>query len=161
MVLSPEFGASCSGFNSDQIFCDHFCFSESLSAKRRVRGISITNILSKYNSESKVIVSASIEAPLGAASALWISDSIASFNSSDAPLSPLERTLTQGFNTFQLALQSGTLTAGMSYEFRLFASYYSFGFVALGVASVVITMNEPPRSGLLTIFHSTGFALCT
>ena len=184
-VLSPEFGANCTGFVPSTtakqtisagslsvrtytitatVISSSGSFAQAsvvlAMVEQRVPEVAITNALAKYNPGSKVILSASINAAAGPATVWWNSSSLQSFNASKFALTPLTAQLPQGRSLFQLALAASSLTPGLTYTFSLHAKYVTSQRSATQT-SISISMNEPPVGGVLQVTPSSGTALTT
>lgn len=122
--------------------------------------ISIATVQSKYNSKDKIILSSSITGSTGNnVLAVWSTDS--SITLSNITTTPLAQLSPPGTFAFALALKPGSLTAGLSYSFKLTVSYAVNGSSAAASAAVTILANAPPIGGTIAVAPLIGQALST
>jgi hypothetical protein len=126
----------------------------------RVPSVVMSSPQTKYNVESKVILTATIATPVSSATASWDSSTIADFSTGGYALTGLTRNLPlSASNIFQLSIGGDKLVAGLSYTFALSVKYDSATNARTSVTTVTITMNAAPSGGALLITPLTGQAL--
>ena len=119
--------------------------------------ISISNIISKFNSATKVILTGTITNPSNSqfVDALWETNA----NNVDlysVSLTPLQARVSPNNSiVFQLALQPLSLTNGLSYKFILSGQLSGSANRGIASAEISILINTPPYGGnLLSLIHS-------
>lgn len=113
-----------------------------------------------YTAIGTIILSARVSVLNGSSCvATWTSSNFVESGTFGFPyvLSPIAAVLPTGVRTFQLALNSNSLRAGVTYTFTLTARYVSNS--ASSSASVSIYINAVPVGGILQITPSSGTAL--
>jgi hypothetical protein len=121
--------------------------------------VTINSVKDKYNAGDKIILVGSIQADTGDAAAEWVSSSVFASPSS-VFLTATNRIFSQGQSMFHLAIAPYSLTAGLTYTFRLQSHYIGDASLS-GVSAVIVVMNGPPRGGVVEIDPTSGTALET
>lgn len=120
--------------------------------------ISIAPFSSRQIIGRNIILSGSIRT-MAPAVAVWSSSSVAL---ASASLTPTEKTVGAGTTFFQLAVDTSTFGAGLSYWFQLGATYdLQPGAPINAFAQVAVKMNSPPIGGVVTVSPSRGIAFNT
>ena len=143
-------------FNTDGDSASQSCTITLSSSSSPV--ISLTSSASVYNVDQKVLITANLILKSYGGSANWSSPDIDL--SKNIALTPLSSRLTVGSSSIQLAICSKCLTGGLSYTFRISASYaFSGSKLGVAVAALTIRINSPPYGGTMTVVPSQGRAL--
>ena len=186
---SPNYGASCSNFQSANeailtvggaegtldpaVYTIAVTVSNTAAGKtdstsmlltvveNRLPDVVIAQVAAKYNADSKVVFTGSVTSSVSAVDTVWLCPSVPDFAGSGMSLTPLESTVDALQSAqFQLAVAANSLTAGLSYVFQLSAAYSTSSSVG-ALLSVNIVMNVPPRGGEIIVTPTTGSALVT
>jgi hypothetical protein len=120
--------------------------------------ISIGSVLQKYNAQQSIILSGSVTT-VRAATVSWSVDDINSTSLATRTSSPITQNLNTGSFVIQLGFLPYALVPGQSYVLRFTAKYPDSTRSA--TASVTVTINIPPSSGILDVSPTTGAALNT
>ena len=120
--------------------------------------VTMGTINAKFNSESKVVLSATVSS-VYVANATWKSDSV-DLSTGNA-LTAVSKLLPAGVvSTMELSLIANSLTAGLTYTFSMEA-FYPTTVGSAAPSEITITMNAPPSGGSLTVTPDTGYAMNT
>lgn len=123
-----------------------------------IPAISISSFASFQVVGQNIILSGLIRG-IGPVVATWSSPSMALAAIS---LTPVAKSFPGGAYVFQLALDSTSLSAGLTYSFQLGATYdLQPGAPMNAVAQVTVTMNSPPTGGTVRVQPTQGFAFNT
>jgi hypothetical protein len=123
--------------------------------REQIPQASFGDISEKYNTETSIILTATIIAPGKSGICSWsASTALTSIVST-----PLSRSFEPGTTVYQLYINPNSLVAGLSYTFTLQTSYAKS--TTTGSSSVTILMNAPPVDGVVIVDPRTGTALNT
>lgn len=126
--------------------------------------VSVGTMPAKYSSESKIVISGLVSAPLENATVVWRSPTLDSLGLSLSSLAttPTVVKLFPGLSKVSLTLSPNALQAGVTYTFQVLAKYDSVPARFLrGFVSMDILINQPPSGGSLTVSPSSGDAVQT
>lgn len=129
-----------------------------------VPSIQFAAINTKYNPQSKILISASISCPLSTCYANW---SISTLFANEISTSQVYYPSLKGSVTLQFAIKSLSLLAGNSYNLQLSAAYSKLSLSLtdesqyFSVSSVTIIANKPPSDGTISVNPTTGYTLTT
>ena len=132
--------------------------------KDAVPTVVIDPILTKVNSNSRIIVTGKVIVPENqTAVTVWSCDSMENETLLSYSLVPsLSRSFSTGtFGNIRLVLSPNKLLSGATYTFRLLASRVGFEETENSVSSVKVLMNAPPSGGKVTIYPELGEAMKT
>jgi hypothetical protein len=122
----------------------------------------MTNPLDKYNKQDKVVLTGTVTASAGPATAYWTATGLETSQTiAGIAATPTTYVLPSGSTVVQLSLVKHALTEGSSYTFTLNSVYSGYIGTSKTTASVTVLVNEAPTGGALTISPVTGIALNT
>ena len=126
--------------------------------------VSVGSMPAKYSSDSKIVISGLVSAPLENTTVVWRSPTLESLGLSISSLvtTPIVVKLFPGLSKVSLTLSPNALQPGVTYTFQLLAKYDSVPARFLrGFVSMDIVINQQPSGGSLTVSPSSGDAVQT